>query len=179
MKTPVLLPHKYMAAMYKAYPIEFRDWVSGDGGAIEQFWASVNTNDPRIRHGQAGGKCIPLRIHGDGVPYGKGIGRSLDVLSFSSMLSKPGNTWDVRFLMTALSNGCKTSPLKHGVDSMGPIWNVLTWSFECLHAGTFPLLDENGEELTGRRAANVGRLCGEYNFRLGRRLLGEKQHIWF
>ena len=79
----------------------------------------------------------------------------------------------------ALKAGCKTSPLQHGVDSMEPIWNVLIWSFECLHAGTFPLLDENGEELTGRRAANVGRLCGEYNFRLGRRLLGEKQHIWF
>eukprot|EP00974_Lingulodinium_polyedra_P037005 3550063-Lingulodinium_polyedra.AAC.1 len=70
--------------MYTGYPAAFNRWVRGTAGSIAAFWDALSPDDPRLhRHPvlQQPGfrtRCIPLRLHGDGVPFGKGIGRSLD-----------------------------------------------------------------------------------------------------
>eukprot|EP00969_Alexandrium_andersonii_P259417 11471375-Alexandrium_andersonii.AAC.1 len=81
---PILLPHELMAAMHSKYPIAFQDYVLGEDNAIAEFWASVKPNDPRlIDHPVVNtpgyeSLTVPLRLHGDGVPFGRADGHSLD-----------------------------------------------------------------------------------------------------
>ena len=73
---PILLPHEFMAAMYPKYPVAFMNYVRGEEDAIPNFWASIKADDPRMfRHPVAEQpefetNAIPLRLHGDGVPFG-------------------------------------------------------------------------------------------------------------
>ena len=101
---PVLLPHALFASMYKHSRGEFDKFIRGSGN-LADFWGNVPLGDPRMvghpvnRWQGPKDTLIPLRIHGDGVPVGKGKKRSLDTISFSSMVGDQGPTWDTQFLM--------------------------------------------------------------------------------
>ena len=101
MEYPIMLPHELLAFMYSKNRSEFNDFIIGSGPP-SNFWTEVPLTDPRyVGHPtKAVGQkdmLIPLRIHGDGVPVGKGKKRTYDVASFSSMRSKPGTTWEACF----------------------------------------------------------------------------------
>eukprot|EP00974_Lingulodinium_polyedra_P103470 10018829-Lingulodinium_polyedra.AAC.1 len=67
---------------------------------LDSFWSGMPDNDPRtighpaFRNRGYENRLIPLRIHGDKVPIGKGHARSLDVVSISSCTGSSGPTWD-------------------------------------------------------------------------------------
>ena len=86
------------------FPKDFKDRISGDDGDISDFWSgAVAAEDPRLRGNSlcdvAGWEehAIPLRIHGDGVPYTKS--KSLEVLSISSKLGH-GHSLDSLFMVS-------------------------------------------------------------------------------
>ena len=112
-------------------------------------------------------KVVPLRIHGDGVPIGKAKKRTLDVLSFSSMVGASGSTWDTRWLMFGLVSGAK---VKGGDErgSMDIVWEVLLWSFSVLLRGYWPSHDWDGQSFEGTwRGERIGQpLCGGLRFAL-------------
>ena len=73
----MILSHEHVASMYIANPAAFAKWARCTTGGIAAFWDAIKPNDPRS-HGhlvfqQPGFRthCIPLRLHGDGVPFGK------------------------------------------------------------------------------------------------------------
>ena len=95
-----MLPHELLAFMYSKKRSEFNDFIIGSGSP-SNFWTEVPLTDPRyVGHPAKAVRqkemLIPLRIHGDGVPVGKGKTRTNAVVSFRSMLSKPGTTWETR-----------------------------------------------------------------------------------
>ena len=53
---------------------------------------------------------MPLRLHGDGVPIAKGKKRTLDIISFSSMVGERGSTWETRFFLSGVVSDAKKIP---------------------------------------------------------------------
>lgn len=169
-KFPIMLPHEIMGSLYSHYPHAFQTWFSGEAGDIDSFWSSIRNDDPRMwEHPvqQIEGyrqHCVPLRIHGDGVPFGKSVGHTLDVLSFSSMLGRRGDSWCSRMLILGIANVCKVNIETHGLDSMRLAWKWVIWSFSVLSSGVWPTHGPDLEPLQGRRWQKRGRICGRFSF---------------
>ena len=89
-------------------------------------------------------RVIPLAIHGDGVSYvgiGKAGGKTLEVLSFCSLLAK-GRTHLINFIMFML---VKSVIKTQGFGQSWPrAWKVLSWSFASLAEGLWPTVDFDG-----------------------------------
>ena len=167
---PILLPHELIASIYERYPEEFELRISGRPGKVEAFWNEMRDNDPRIfqhpivHQADYDRFCIPLRLHGDGVPFGKALGHTLDCTSISSMVAEPGDSWILRLLMAALANVCETAAQMHGQSIKTFIWIWLIWSLECLVRGEWPTHDPFGVPLQDWRSRKQGRLCGRWQF---------------
>ena len=75
---PVMMPHEWLAAMWARSRSEFNDYILGGAGSSPAgFWEHVRAADPRLschpaKHVEPKRMLIPLRVHGDGVPVGKG-----------------------------------------------------------------------------------------------------------
>ena len=119
---PVLLPHEVIANMYEAHPEEFKNHVLGLA-PLSEFWSHVGDLDPRhpLTRIENFRECVvPLRIHGDGVPVAKRRGRSLDAISWSSIVGiKGAPSWDSKFLIFAMVDaakiqGCRCIDFYHG-----------------------------------------------------------------
>ena len=89
-----------------SFPTEFRDRYSGGPGELYDFWAGGNwQEDPRLQrlelrdNPDAWSRTVPIRIHGDGVPFTKS--KSIMVLSCSSLMGF-GASLDCRWVMTAV-----------------------------------------------------------------------------
>ena len=107
--------------MFEHCSAEFQDWVSGEPGAVREFRRSVKARDPRCMLAppfDVRDVCIPLRITVTGCLVAKVWCDPLTVLSFSSTLATPRNTEGVKFLSFGLTNTCKPSMRRHGVDTM-------------------------------------------------------------
>ncbi len=80
--TDILYPHDVFALLHSQYPDKFRLHVSSDTSTLTQFWENLLQTDygrhlatcspalagkspSQLRH------CVPLILHGDGVPYSK------------------------------------------------------------------------------------------------------------
>ena len=137
---------------------------------MQDFWNTIKARDPRLFNhpvrDQPGheSSCIPLRMHGDAVPFGKGVGRSLATMSLSSLLTQHGASWDNRFLVYGLPTGAKAKQADHGCDTMEAIWDIVAWSLRQLTLGVWPSVGPDGQPLTGWRASKSGRLCGPWTF---------------
>ena len=75
---PILLPHELFAMMHSKAPGEFQEFVVGRGSLLD-FWQGIPAGDPRLVGHPVGRRSddekaltIPVRLHGDGVPIGKG-----------------------------------------------------------------------------------------------------------
>ena len=92
-----MMPHHYMAPhvlisfIWNSFREDVKHKLLGTTGAMAEFWAGVPPTDPRLvqlrqDHPEYSKWCVPIVIHGDGVPCTKN--HSLDTLSFESLLSK-------------------------------------------------------------------------------------------
>ena len=144
---PILFPHELLANMYLEHREEFDKYCLGDM-ALADFWSCFNESDPRLAgHPLCSvpdyqNKVVPLRLHGDGVPVAKRRGRSLDVMSLSSMTGfRGGSTWDSKWLVFAMVDGAKVKANSRGRSTMSEVWPVLVWCFQVLLSGVWPSKD--------------------------------------
>eukprot|EP00969_Alexandrium_andersonii_P320635 14167050-Alexandrium_andersonii.AAC.1 len=96
--------------MYKNHPKVFRErFLGGQPEKIKGFWKAMRNHPAFQQHPMQSRpdystRCVPLGIHGDGVPV-SGIGRkwskSCLALSWQSMLAT-GSTLEFNMLITVL-----------------------------------------------------------------------------
>ena len=74
---PFQLPHAFIAGMYEHFPAVFNHFIKGLR-PLSEFWDSVRSTDPRLlchpmqSTPQYKNKAVPMRIHVDAVPIGRG-----------------------------------------------------------------------------------------------------------
>ena len=171
---PILLPHEYFSCLYNEYPGHFSKYVHGHA-PLSEFWRHIPEGAERL----AGhpielidgfrDNAIPLKIHGDAVPCGRAKGRSLDVISLSSLLADAGATWDTRVYVAGVMTGAKFKGDDTDPGTMESIWAVVMWSLACLRKGTWPATDHLGAPWPAGsvRASKAGsRLCGPHSLPL-------------
>ena len=60
------------------------------------------------KHIEPKDQLVPLRLHGDGVPIGKGKKRTFDIISFSSVVGECGSIWgETRFFLSGVVSEAK------------------------------------------------------------------------
>ena len=141
-----LLPHKLFARLFHNLPNAFlSSLLGGDEGNVPRFWNSMMGHPfvksrPQLQQRPDLHKVIPIGIHGDGVAYMgiKAGGKSLDVLSWASLLTK-GPTRVSSFLMFLI---VKTAVKDWGYNQTWPrVWQILCWSLQALSTGVWPQHD--------------------------------------
>ena len=144
-----LLPHEMFSALYHSYKATWRKCICPSAEACEQFWASVDSH-PAVTNGirsRANYKsyCIPLAIHGDGVPL-TGVGKSwqqtITDFSFYSLLGQ-GKTADMLIFIYAFFDKLRTFA-KDNSGTAHRFFEILRWSFQCIWRGTWPSHDWQG-----------------------------------
>ena len=88
-----MAPHKLMSFMYNNFKTAFQVKILGHNGAMDECWSNIADDDPRLiqlakDHPDYKRKCVPIIIHGDGVPCTNN--HSLDAISFESVSAKRG-----------------------------------------------------------------------------------------
>ena len=136
MKYPVILPHELLALMYAENRSELHQFILGTT-PLDTWWANMPADDPRyighLVNRIADKSCVvPLRLHGDGVPIGRAKKRTLDVVSFGSMVGKQGCTWDTKLLVFTVTSAAKWSGDHENAGTMALVWKILLWSFGVL-----------------------------------------------
>ena len=84
--------------------------------------------------------CIPIMIHGDGVPVaglGKAWSKSAEIISWSSLLAH-GPTLLTHYVAFFMYKLLMTQA------GMRTCWRILCWSLECLASGVWPHSDHDG-----------------------------------
>jgi hypothetical protein len=158
---PYILASDMVHTMYTYYPEEFQKRIlGGSPEKLVKFWNQVRVDDPRlIRHPLRERpdfveKCFPVGTHSDGVPYKKsGIGQSLLVTTFFSLLAIGLSTWDTRWMQWALACDVVCTPEEHdGLDTLADIWTLAYWDFAQLLHGTYFENDAWGVPITEDQA---------------------------
>ena len=149
-------PHKLISFIYTNFEDEFKNHVLGDSGALAEFWSGVQADDPRLPqfvndHPDYATTCVPMVLHGDGVPCTKNL--TLDTLSLESFLAKRSqgelsHTIDYIVLMA----GVFTQTMVGNDDESGlgitkvEMWKPLVHSMRALDYGARPREDPAGNE---------------------------------
>ena len=113
--------------------------------AVRTFWSSVRPDDPRLANGPGprradhNTKCVPMSLHGDGVPCTKA--ESVDVISIASLLGL-GTSLDLKCMLNAFVKHCQLEAPSNS--SSAKIWNIIIWSLRVLASGVFPNTDWDG-----------------------------------
>jgi hypothetical protein len=156
-----LLPHIWFHWLFKNYRKSFfKIFVgcreSGASARIKAFWENVHPMDPRrntFLMGMANfaTKCIPIGVHGDGVPCTKK--GSLDVLSMFGLLGV-GKTAELVLYLASYYSKCEVDAMTqidfpdwHHGETQDQLWTVLIWSFIALETGRFPMVDHRGMDI--------------------------------
>ena len=147
-----LLPHKLFSFLFEYMAPAFQSSVlGGDAGNVPKFWAAMKshpflTSRPDLQSRPDLGKVVPIALHGDGVAYmqvRRTGGKSMDVLSWSSLLTK-GPTKSSSFLIFVV---VKNMVKEWGMNQTWPrVWKVLCWSLEALATGKWPLKDWDNQD---------------------------------
>ena len=147
-----ILPHKLFAILFESVPTAFQSSVLGeDASNVPRFWAAMKDNPvlaarPDLQGRADLAKVVPIALHGDGVAYQQvraAGGKSLEVLSWSSLLSK-GPTKTNSFLMFLIA---KSLVKDQGIGQTWPrVWRVLSWSLRALSAGVWPMTNWDNED---------------------------------
>lgn len=167
----VLLPHQLLHVMYTHHRQAFVDRILGGGdGKISEFWTSMQNHPgyaqhPLSRRVDHKSRCIPIALHGDGVPVagvGKSWSKSMDGYSWASLLCT-GSVAKHFFLIYALFPKLVVPlPNKNALDEF---FKVLSWSLYWMFLGVWPKRDHTGERYPpdselGKRAGTP--LAGGY-----------------
>ena len=143
----VLLPHQMFAALYDNGWFDSR-MCGGSPDRITEFWDcmvdhpayAVHPLKRRADHKQ---KCVPITLHGDGVPVA-GVSRtwskSVDVYSWSSILAK-GSTIDTHHLIYLIYGSLIVQHDDFNVFKQ--FSKLLCWSLYWLFLGVWPRRDEH------------------------------------
>ena len=130
--------------MYKHHREAFDEIIlGGDPGTPTTFWNAVRDSTEFKAHPVSGQDdlhlCIPLALHGDGVPC-TGVSRSwsqgVDCWSVTSLLAR-GPTIRYWCVLSMLwQEACDAGTLK-------AFWLTLAWSFYWLQKGEWPRVDQH------------------------------------
>jgi hypothetical protein len=157
-----LLPHIWIWYLYTHYRHIFLKRFIGittesqAAQRLSAFWNSVHPGDPRrcslFNKANFATRCVPLGLHGDGVPCTKRD--TLDVCSVFGILGL-GSTIDLVYYIWAFFKKCEVdeltaieftdwlSGLTHEVG-----YEVVIWSLLALETGLHPTHDHRGEAFT-------------------------------
>lgn len=160
---PILWPHELFAAIYEHHPEGFvQRLCGGSQDNLAKFWNAMKhppahpayASHPLAAMPGHEKTCVPIALHGDGVPIA-GVGRSwqksLDVYSWCSLVGK-GNTLRSNFLIHCMYG--KLIVDVPGMNSFDAFCRRLAWSFEWLLLGKWPEKDWLGATLTDERAGS-------------------------
>lgn len=80
-----------MCYMYRSFHKICQDTIFGKEVAMDEFWKTIADDDLRLiqlakDHQEYPKKCVPIIIHGDGLPCTNS--HSLDTISFESVFAK-------------------------------------------------------------------------------------------
>ena len=154
-----LAPHKLMSYMYKEFKNTFQDAILGQEGAMEEFWSGIADDDPRAiqlanDHPDYKTKCIPIIIHGDGVPCTNN--HSLDTISFESILAKRNmgtacSTLDYIFCITGVFTQTIDNKDTNGLGkTKTQMWKCIVHSLKACYYGHWPDKDPLGNDFPVR-----------------------------
>ena len=162
------LPHVLFSWMYQNDRRRFLELFIGKCDTAEKrsaYWRELERRrDPRLSHHpmkeRAGWRenCIPIGLHGDGVPVlqvGRAGAKSLTCYSIQSGWVF-GKTLAVKMLLYAMFKLLETARGSH------LIWVKMVWSFTTLFEGFWPRYDWNGnawtDENPSEKALGEGRV---------------------
>jgi hypothetical protein len=157
-----LCPHLWLWFMYTHHRSEFllrfcgATTMAKATARIRKFWSSVHPADPRrsdiFNRVDFASRCIPVGLHGDGVPCTKR--NSLDVVSFFGILGL-GTTVELVFYVWSFFYTCKVDEavLLDFPEFLGGLtdtvaYQVIIWSLLAAESGKHPTHDWRGELLT-------------------------------
>jgi hypothetical protein len=156
-----LLPHVWMWFMFTYHRAEFFKRFVGcaereASERLSSFWSNVHPADPRrgplFDAVNFVTRCIPIGLHGDGVPCTKKD--SLDVTSMFGILGV-GTTSQLVCYLWSFFNKCKVGELTlldftswvSGL-TVDKGAEIILWSLLALETGLFPVTDHRGESFT-------------------------------
>jgi hypothetical protein len=155
-----LAPHKLLAFMYNKFKKAFQNKILGQDGAMEEFWSSLADDDPRLiqlakYHPDYEKKCVPIIIHGDGVPCTNN--HSLDAISFESMLAKRGmgtacNTLDMFFITGVFTQTIDSLNANGLGKTKTQMWKLTVHSIRACYFGYWPDKDPLDNEFSPSRS---------------------------
>lgn len=167
----LLLPHQLFHVMFTYHGDVFVDrLLGGNEKTITDFWTAMANHPgygphPLRRRPDHKTRCIPIALHGDGVPVagvGKSWSKSMDAYSWASLLCT-GSVSKYLFLIYALFPKLVLClPNQNSVDEF---FRVLSWSLYWMFLGVWPKRDHKGaeyprESVLGKRAGQP--LAGGY-----------------
>ena len=156
MSHSMLLPHELFAALYRDYRDEFVQRIlGGSTDNIKKFWDEMHDHPAMCDHPLRGRptfrtKCVPITIHGDGIPVisvQRSWAKSLDIWSWTSMLGV-GNTLMTNFLIYCIY--MKLVIATADKDVFAKFSKLLYWSMYWLYQGVWPTKDVDGKHLDGK-----------------------------
>ena len=131
-KLAFLLPHEIIAKMRE---VGGKDEVLTQAGGLDAY----NQRRHAEIQQKLAGRFVSLSLWGDGVPFSWDRKRSVDTwtLAFPGLEEKVYR--DIRVVLTAMPHECVTK------ESQDDVLAVLSWSFQALAAGKFPVTRHDGE----------------------------------
>ena len=170
--THVMLLSDFLHWAWTVHTAQFQVRVVGSEASLSNFWAKIKENDPLWAHPGLADRskldvCIPLGVHGDGVPFRKqGAGStSLQTISYGSYTGS-GPTSDTHFLFCGIPGDIVVKrDAGRGNITLEPLWRVMMWDLAACMNGKFPSHDEHGEPwpVGHQRALQADQdICGGY-----------------
>ena len=150
-QTDMLYPHEWFAAFYTHYDEAFKKNVCPSREFAADWWSQFDGSQrlhghPLVEREHWRELCVPISIHGDGVPVtgcGKKWKKTLDVWSWSSVFVT-GGTLDTMFLIW--SHFPHTSCTLDGSNrTCDQFYKELRWSLYWLWLGQWPDRNADGQ----------------------------------
>ena len=146
-----------MSFMYSTFRKALKEKVLGSDGAMDEFRSGVADDDPRLiqlvkDHPDYKKKCVPIIIHGDGVPCTNN--HSLDAISVESIFAKRSvgtacSALDYMFFITGVFTQTMSSDEGAGLGNTKiEMWKLVVHSLRACHHGRWPGRDPMDEEFT-------------------------------
>ena len=148
----ILLPHELFSCIYRCYQKIWTTRIYPGEATCRKFWRSVrqhpfftDSGSPLTRRPDFETKCIPLAVHGDGVPItgiGKGWTKTATMWSWYSLIGS-GLTGSMLFYIWMMFDALRDGTLSEG--TLEEYFALLRWSLLILYEGTWPSKDHRGK----------------------------------
>ena len=149
----IILPHVWFATMFQKYPHAFKQRVCPSRAKLLAFWNEMEDHPQMNGHPMRDRPnwrscCIPLSIHGDGVPVtgcGKSWAKTWDIFSWMSLLGS-GSTTEFNFLIWGIWSQMRAR--NTAVPTIKTFWKIVCWSLRVMYIGRWPFFDWEGRPMT-------------------------------